>query len=152
MKENTYQRETQVIVSIITTVVLIGSYSLYIYTKYLAANPGMIEDLRFLGKAFLCFIPLAIIAQIIIHIIFAIVNKIVTDEEIPAISDERDKLIELKAIRISHWLFTIGFISAIATQALGMQAWIMLIILISSGFIAAIVSDIFRIYYYRRGF
>lgn len=66
-------------------------------------------------------IPIAIVAQIIIHIIFAIINKMVTNEDMPTTDDERDKLIELKSIRISHWIFTIGFMLAMGSQAIDMK-------------------------------
>jgi hypothetical protein len=115
-------------------------------------NPNIINDFKFWGKAFLILIPVTIIAQIIIHIIFAIINKIVTDEEISNINDERDKLIELKAIRISHWTFTLGFMLAMASQAIGMQPWVMFITMISSGFISAMASEIAKLYFYHRGF
>ena len=66
-------------------------------------------------------IPIAIVAQIIIHIIFAIINKMVTNEDMPTTDDERDKLIELKSTRISHWIFTIGFMLAMGSQAIDMK-------------------------------
>jgi hypothetical protein len=147
-----YNREKQILVSLITSVVILAVYSLYVYNRYIAGNPEIINDFRFWGKAFLVLIPVSIVAQIVIHILFAIANKIVTDEDIPSISDERDKLIELRTIRISHWLFLAGFLLAMGSQAIGMQPWVMFITLILSGFIASVVAEIARIYYYRKGF
>ncbi len=112
----------------------------------------IINDFKFWGKAFLILIPVTIVAQIIIHIVFFIINKIVTNEDIPMINDERDKLIELKAIRISHWVFIVGFLLSMGSQAIGMQPWVMFITLIYSGFFAAIASEIAKIYFYRKGF
>jgi hypothetical protein len=94
----------------------------------------------------------AIAAQIVIHILFAIANKILTNEDMKDITDERDKLVDLKAIRISHWLFTLGFFLAMGSQAIGMQPWVMFITLILSGFISAIISESAKIWYYRKGF
>lgn len=96
-------------------------------------------------------IPVAIVTQIIIHIVFAIINKIVTNEDIPVIDDERDKLIELKSIRISHWIFTLGFMLAMGSQAIGMQPWVMFITLIGSGFLSGTISEGVKIYFYRKG-
>jgi hypothetical protein len=152
MKENTYSREKQILVSLITSVVILGCYALYVYHRYISVNPGIINDLKFWGKAFLVLIPLSILAQIIIHIVFAIINKIVTNEDIPVLSDERDKLIELKTIRLSHWIFIGGFLLAMGSQAAGMEPWIMFLTLILSGFTATIVSEIARIIFYRKGF
>ncbi|MBK6525203.1 MAG: hypothetical protein IPG07_06365 [Crocinitomicaceae bacterium] len=67
-------------------------------------------------------------------------------------SDERDKLIELKTIRISHWIFTAGFLAAMSTQAMGMEPWTMFVTLIASGFLGAVISGSAKIYFYRRGF
>lgn len=90
-------------------------------------------------------------AQIIIHIIFAIINKMVTNEDMPTTDDERDKLIELKSTRISHWIFTIGFMLAMGSQAIDMKPWVMFVTLISSGFLSSMVSELARFYFYRKG-
>ncbi len=147
-----YPREKQILVSLINMILILGSYSLYIYYKYIAGNLAILNDFKFWGKAYLILIPVAIGAQIIIHIIFFIVNKIVTNEDAPTITDERDKLIELKAIKLAHWTFIAGFILSMGSQAIGMQPWVMFIALIYSGFLAAIVSETAKIYFYRKGF
>jgi hypothetical protein len=145
------EKEKAIFVSVISMILILGLYSLYIYHKYIAVNLGLINDFKFWGKAFLILIPVTIVSQIIIHIVFAIINKIITNEDISSITDERDRLIELKAIRISHWVFIFGFLLSMGSQANGMPPWVMFIILIFSGFIAAIVSAIAKIYYYRKG-
>jgi hypothetical protein len=147
-----YAKEKRILVTLISSMLILGFYSLYVYQKYMAGNLDVINDFKFWGKAFLILIPVTISAQIIIHIIFIIINKIITNEDVPTISDERDKLIELKAIKLSHGLFTLGFALAMGSQAIGMKPWIMFITLICSGFFASIVSGIAKIYYYRKGF
>ncbi len=147
-----YQKEKQILVSMITMILILGSYSLYVYYKYLAGNSDVLNDFKFWGKAYLILIPVSIAAQIIIHIIFFAINKIVTNECPPDITDERDKLIELKAIRIAHWTFIVGFILSMGSQAMGMQPWVMFVTLIYAGFIAAIASESAKIYFYRKGF
>lgn len=147
-----YQKEKEIIVSIISSILILGIYSWYVYSRYFSVDPAIVNDFKFWGKAFLILIPVSIVAQIVIHIIFAIINKIVTKEEISDLTDERDKLIELKTIRISHWIFILGFLLAMASQAMGMQPWVMFVTLIYSGFVASITSEITKLYYYRRGF
>lgn len=144
------QKERQILVSIIGSFLIVGGYSLYVYNKYIAGNPAIIDDLSFWGKAFMVLIPIGIVVQIVIHILFAIANKIATDEDIATISDERDRLIELKSIRISHWLFTLGFFLAMGSQALGMRPWVMFAALLGAGFLASIASEAAKIFYYRR--
>jgi hypothetical protein len=145
------QKERQILVTIISTILIFAIYSLYVYNKYIAGNPEVINDFKFWGKTFVILIPVSIVAQIIIHIVFAIINKIVTNEDVPTINDERDKLIELKSIRISHWIFTLGFLLAMGSQAIDMKPWIMFFVLIFSGFVSGIVSEAVKIYYYRKG-
>jgi hypothetical protein len=152
MESKMYQKEKSILISLITSVLILGSYSLYVYHTYIEGNKDIINDFTFWGKAFLVLIPIAIVAQLIIHIIFAIINKIVTNEDIPIIDDERDKLIELKTIRISHWTFTLGFLLAMGSLAIGMPPYVMFILLISSGFIAELAGGFAKIYYYRKGF
>ena len=124
---------------------------MHVYSKYIAVNPEIINSFKFWGKAFVILIPIAIVAQIIIHIIFAIINKMVTNEDMPTTDDERDKLIELKSTRISHWIFTIGFMLAMGSQAIDMKPWVMFVTLISSGFLSSMVSELARFYFYRKG-
>lgn len=146
-----YQKEKMILTSLLTTVAVFIVYSLYVYQHYVVVDPDIIHDFSFWGKAFLFMAPVMITAQIIIHIVFAIINKIVTNEDIPAISDEMDKLIELKSLRVSHWIFAAGTFLAIGSQAFGVQPWIMFALLFSTGFIATILSDITKIYLYRKG-
>ena len=143
--------EKQSIVSIIGSVLVIGIYSLYVYRHYTQADIGLLNDFQFWGKSFLYLIPVAIVVQIVIQILFAIANRIITQEDLPDITDERDKLIELKCIRISHWIFIAGFMLAMGSLAMGMKPWVMFLILISSGFVASLASEVAKIIYYRMG-
>lgn len=151
MKEKITIQEKQVLVSVISSILILGFYSLYVYQKYIAGNPETLNDFKFWGRTFLFLIPVSIVVQISIHIVFAIINKIITNEDFPSITDERDKLIELKAIRISHWIFIIGFVLSMGALTLNMQPYVMFITLIFSGFIASIASEIAKLYFYRKG-
>jgi len=144
-------QEKQSIVSIIGSVLIMVFYSLYIYRNYIQADMDLLNDFQFWGKSFLYLIPVSIIVQIAIHIVFAIANRIITQEDMPGFTDERDKLIELKSIRISHWTFIFGFMLAMGSLALGMKPYIMFLTLISSGFLASLASEVTKIIYYRRG-
>lgn len=144
-------QEKQSIVSIIGSVLIIGIYSKYVYNYYVAGDLEILNNFQFWGKSFLYLIPIAIVAQIAIHIVFAIVNRIITREDMPDLTDERDKLIELKSIRISHWVFIFGFMLAMGSLAMGMKPYIMFLTLISFGFLASLASEVAKIIYYRKG-
>ena len=145
-------KEKRILVSLVGSVLIMLIYAWYVYSRYVAGNPDILNDFKFWGRSFLILIPIAIILQIVIQIIFAItVHVMWKGEEIDPIEDERDKLIELKAIKISHYLFLLGFTMAMGSLALGMQAWVMFVVLISSGFVASVVNELIRLYYYRKG-
>ena len=144
-------KEKQILVTIITMVLILAGYSLYVYQKHIAPDVSIVNDFQFWGKTFLILIPVTIVSQIIIHIVFAIINKIVTNEDMTTMNDERDKLIELKSIRISHWIFTAGFLLSMVTLVLEMPPYVMFITLIASGFLSGIVSEIAKLYFYRKG-
>jgi hypothetical protein len=145
------QKEKQAIVSIIGSVLIIGIYTKYVYNNYIDGDLEILNDFQFWGKSFLYLIPVSIVAQIVIHIVFAIINRIVTREDMSDITDERDKLIELKSIRISHWIFVFGFMMAMGSLAMGMKPYVMFLTLISSGFLASLASEVAKIIYYRKG-
>ena len=144
-------QEKQVILSLFNTVLVLVIYSLWLYNSYLSVTPEVINDFSFWGKVFVILVPVMIGVQIVMHILFHILNAIVSREHVPDKEDERDKLIELKSIRLSHWIFIAGFFLAMGSQALSMQPWIMFVLLISFGFISSMASDIAKIFYYRRG-
>ncbi|HAF30418.1 MAG TPA: hypothetical protein DCG75_15355 [Bacteroidales bacterium] len=151
MKEKMYRKETRILVSLISTILIFGLYAMYVYTNYIAENPEILNDLKFWGKTFFIFIPIMIVAQIVIHIIFAIINKIITNEDIPSLTDEMDKLIELKSLKISRWVNSGIFFMAMGSLLLGMQIWVMLILMVTSCFLSTIAEAIAQIYFYKKG-
>lgn len=144
-------KEKQIIVSQVTSVLTLVFYWLYVYKHQVVMNPDILNNFQFWGKTLLIFIPVAIVAQIVVHILFAIINKIVTNEDMQDKSDERDKLIELKAIRISHWIFIAGFFMAMLSQAVAMAPSVMFITLIAAGFASSLISDLAKLVMYQKG-
>lgn len=144
-------KEKRILTSLIGSVVVMAVYSGYVYSRYIAGTPELLNDFSFWGKSFLVLIPVGIVAQIVLQVLFAIITRIATGKDADEPDDERDKLIELKAIKISHYLFIIGFMLAMGSLAMGMQPWFMFIMLIASGFVATIVNEIARLYFYSKG-
>lgn len=146
-----FRRENQILVSLITTVVIMATYALWIYYKEIANSPETINDLQFWGRTFLILIPVMIVAQIIIHIIFAIVSRIVTKQDIPTNTDEMGKLIELKSMRIARWVQSIFFFMAMGSIALNYDLWVMFMFLVASCFVSGMTESLAQIYFYRKG-
>ncbi|HPN38462.1 MAG TPA: hypothetical protein PL041_08655 [Melioribacteraceae bacterium] len=146
-----YTKEREIFLSLVISAITIITYSIYLYNTEISINPELLNLPKFWGKSFLILIPISIVIQIIMHIIFAIINKILTNEEVPTLSDERDKLIELKGIKIAHWIFVIGFLLAMGSQAFDYKISVMFFILFIFGFISAFAEGIVQIYYYKKG-
>ena len=103
-------QEKRSIVNIISSLLIFAGYSYYIFQIKGDQNMPLINDFAFWAKFILILIPVTIVSKIIIYIIFSIINTIATREELPKLTDERDKLIELKSMRNSHFVFIIGFL------------------------------------------
>lgn len=98
-------------------------------------------------------IVVTIVATILAHIGAGIVEAIKTKAKpvIESITDERDKLIDLKGTKTTYTLSSIGTFLAMLTFALGQPPLVMFTLLILFGLLAQIVGDIVRLYFYRRG-
>lgn len=143
--------EKRAIVNIISSVLITAAYSVYLFQRYLAGGGEFINDPHFWGVAFLIFIPVSIVANIIITIVFAIYYWITAREETPSFSDERDKLIELKGARNAMYTFSIGVVLSMASLAINMPLYVMFITIIYSGLLSSVIDDITQFYLYRRG-
>ncbi len=144
-------QERRAIASLISTILVSAFYSAYMVQRYPEASAYSVEVFHFWGSFFLILIPVSIVAKIIIYILFSIINAIATREEEPAITDERDKLIELKAQTTSNYVFIVGFILALSSLVVDMPPSVMFIILLLSGIVSQMISDISTFYFYRRG-
>ena len=144
-------REKENLVNIFSGLLITGIYSWVVYQKHLGGQFDLTNDFTAWGKVFLVFIGVSIIARIAIYIVFHIINVIATHEKDIPVEDERDKLIKLKATRNSHYIFSGGFVLAIAVLSFGMAPFYIFIFFIGSGLLSEIVDNGSQIYYYRKG-
>ncbi len=149
-------QESKSLTNIFSSIIITGIYTLIVYQRYLNGNVDTTDIFRFWAIVILIFIPISIVARIIIMIIFSIGTAIVQtaqgeEAEVMDVIDERDKLIELKATKISLIIFSLGFILALVTQVINMNNHVFFITLIGAGVITEIVSELFTIIYYRKG-
>jgi hypothetical protein len=144
-------QEKENIVNIFSALFISIGYALMVYQRHLQGKIDLIEDYNVWGYIFLIFIGVSIIARIMIYIIFYIINTIATREEEKAVSDERDKLIKLKATRNSHYAFSIPIMLALVSLAIGMPVYGIFIAFIISCVFSELVDNFSQIYYNRRG-
>jgi len=146
----TYQ-EKKSIVSLISVVLIFVPYCLYMYPRHPGGGLESAETLRYWGSFVLILVLVSIVANIVIHIIFSIVFRMTTNEKEPAFQDELDKLIDLKSMRNSFFVFMVGFILAMAALTVELPPETMFIVLIASGFLSEVVGSVTKLYHYRRG-
>lgn len=142
--------EKRSVINIINNIVISGAYYYHVYQEYQNSTMNTDELLKFWAMALMIYIPVMIVASIVIHILFSIIHHIQTKESIPK-NDERDKLIELKSTRIAQFTFAIGFILAMATLALDMNVTTMFIVLIVTGVVSGITDNCCQLYFYNKG-
>jgi uncharacterized membrane protein len=144
-------QERRAIVNLISGVLITVIYSAYMIQRYPEAGLYSPDVFRYWGAFFLILIPVSIVARIIIFISFYIINTIATREEEPSITDERDRLIELKSGRNGFYVFIAGFLLAMASLVIDQPPAMMFIILVCTGVTSEVVSTISEFYFYRRG-
>ena len=144
-------QEKRSMVNLITTPLLFIIYYLYVYAQYQSLAVASGTDISFWAKYILILMPVMIIPKIIIYIIFAIINKIMTGDKITDMEDEMDKLIDLKASRNGSIVFMIGFMLAMVALVSGWSAHSMFIIILGSFLVSGIFGEASMFYYYRKG-
>lgn len=145
-------QEKRSIVSLFSNLLISILYLIYILKYHSTTNPLNNNDLAFWGGLILLLVPVKVFGKVVIHIIFLIINKIVTNEDEPNFSDELDKLIELKSPKIAFIIFMSGFILSMAAIVVGYTASTMFVLLISSLILSEVAGDLSQIYFYRKGF
>jgi hypothetical protein len=144
-------QERKTIMYLISTFLIFGLYCMYVFRNAPFGVLDQEDPFRFWGMFVVVLIPVAIIAKIILHIIFSMMDRMVTKEAEPSFADELDKLIDLKATRISHFAFMLGFVLAMGAVAFGMTPNTMFVIFIGTGFLSEVAGRLSQLYYYRRG-
>ncbi len=148
-------QEKRSLATLVAGIAVFAIYFAIVLSRYQALPPEVVADagrlLRFWAAAMLILIPVSVVAHIIILILFMIVYHATAPEDAPEFEDERDKLIELKADRIGHVVFMIGFVVAMAAVVLNRSVTAMFLAFAVSGLISEIVSEAAKILYYRRG-
>jgi len=148
-------QERRSLVSIATTLIVSAIYLSYMLGRFPGGDASTEDLLRYWGAVILISIPVLILVTIFVTILFVILNTIATREGEPKITDERDKLIELKSSRNGLYVFTVGFMLAMMPLLINLPVSTMLsamfLTLYGAGMLSSLVSDLSQFLYYRRG-
>jgi Na+/citrate or Na+/malate symporter len=166
-------REKNVLTSITAGLVILASYVFYGYSQY-QLDPEIMLDMKFWAETMLKFIGVGIIVTIIVQIVFHILYSIwisisenikseikgkgqVDDKKIERkikaefVEDERDKIIELKSLRVGFAFAGTGFVAGLFALYFDQPGGVMLNITFLSMMIGSILEGITQLFYYRRG-
>ena len=143
--------ERKSIVNMLSTIIVLGIYYWFVFERFNAQVMNTDEQLQFWAKAILIAIPVSIITKIVVLIVFAISNYIITREKTAGFEDERDKLIELKSTRNSYVIFGTGFFISLVVLAFGYPPKYMFISLILAGIGSEVFDQLSKLYYHRKG-
>ena len=139
--------------SLISTILVFGYYLWHVSGMFRAGEFAGAHATSLIGKSILVLIVGSIIVNIVVHILFEIFHAIITrDPEPSLVVDERDKLIELRALRISHYILGAGFVFAMGALALEQSPFMVFYLLIFSFAVSSLAENIIQLFLYRRGF
>ncbi|HAA22464.1 MAG TPA: hypothetical protein DCP28_28250 [Cytophagales bacterium] len=138
--------------NIVTAILIFGGYAYYAWGRIPEGEISVEEQLQFWAKMVLLLIPFSIVGRIVAHILWAIGYRIATGEDIPSREDERDKLIELRAMARSQWIFILSFFLGLGFIAMLKPVYLLFVTVAVGGLISDVFSEVVRMYFYRRGF
>ena len=161
-------QEKRTVTSILSGILVLAAYCIYSFDQWRsgAVDPG---DLKFWATTMLIFIGIGIgvtiIIQIVFHILLSIsvaVKKTIQDHQIDdkeieksikfeMVEDERDKLIELKSMRIGFIIAGVGFFAGLFSILFNYSPVVMLNIMFISFSVGSIFEGMAQLYFYRRG-
>lgn len=147
-------QEKRIYVSLITAFIAMGIYCYYMYDYYLAGEFNGQGANALVGQSTFWLIGGSIIVSIIAQILFSIIYAIINPDNSKAdyLSDERDKQIELKGMQLILVAFSIGMVVCMGFLAYGSVAYMVFVGIILSMFVANILGDVAKLYFYRQGF
>lgn len=134
-------KEKSIWVSMIVTIIVFGYYFARVF--------GVIGDTEIV-RPHMLFIGI-VIAMIILNILFNIILAIFNQKDAEDPSDERTKLIELKSIRVSYYIVSVGIVNIVILLLLGNSTFLITNLILGYFVVAQLASDIIQLIHYKCG-
>ena len=154
-------QEKRTMLSIVSGILFLIIYFSLVSSMGLANNLNVKDWASFMLKFIGISIVVIIILQILFHILQAIsisIKERTKDEKMIEkkvnsffITDEMDKIIELKSARVSYAFVGFGFIGSLISIVLGYNFIFMLNLIFVSFSVGSIIEGFVSLYYYRKG-
>ncbi len=144
-------QEKSIYGSLMSAIIMLALYGFYMIEMYQEGRFDGVDASSLVGKSVFVLIGVSIVVSIIVQVVFSIIHSIATKEYEHPISDERDKLIELKGMQVSLVAFSIGFVGSMGALAMGMAPYMVFCLITSSMFVGCVVGDTAKLFFYHRG-
>ncbi len=139
--------------SITSTVLIFTAYAYVVSGMFAEGRFAGPDGLALLGKAILVLIFGGIVVHVIVMVLAHFVVAIFEQDGAPSqVVDERDKLIELRGLRVSFYVFGAGYVGSMVALAMGMSAFGVFNLMLAFCAIAGLVEALLRLALYRKGF
>lgn len=144
-------QEKRSLVSLVSSIVIAVGYFQFMFQRAAAHGVSTTDDLRFWAELILILVPVYVVFKVMFHVIFVVINAVATREAAPDITDEFDRLVELKSTRNFYHVFMVGFMLSLVVLVMEQPPYIMFVVLIVAVLAAIAMQEISQLYYYRRG-
>lgn len=136
----------RLICSILTTAYVI----LRLHTLWAEGAFAGPDALQIWGRMVLWVIPIAIVLTTVLLIVFNILFAIATFDKRPDFTvDERDRLFQIRAMKVTMGVVSGGFILSVAALAFGWQALAVLTLIYFSFALGSFIGDLVKLISYR---
>jgi len=146
------RHEVNIIATLISTALVFAIYWVKMHQMYQAGMFNTADTASLVGKAILLLIVVQIGVNIVTRIASHILFYVSRREDEPDMEDERDKLIELRGLRISFFVLSGGFILSMIALAVGQPTFLVFNLIIFSFTVGDMAGNGLKLHHYRRGF
>jgi hypothetical protein len=136
------QSELRSLIALLTWLPLYAGFAVYLKSQIAWAGLDTGEAMRSFAQAALAVVAIAILLAIVLEIGGSILYAIISGEAQPALSDERDQLMELKSMQAGSVAFGLAFLAVLAGLAFG---WLQPLGAIMALFFALAASQVFAV-------
>lgn len=142
-----YQEKKNILVIVMHVLITIGYFG-YVATQYTALVPEA-DLLTFWAKAIVIMAPLYAVMHLVAIFIFTAIHKQLTGEGFPKFIDERDKLIELKSLRVEYFVVIFSIFASMLSVLMGATITTTFVVLITGMLLSGFLAPLIRFMLYR---
>lgn len=143
--------EKSIAIALSILVLMYGVYGVALYEMFQDGRFASPDATSLLGKSILALMAGVFVVTVVVRIGVTVVEAIAARDAHPVITDERDKLIELRGLRISHFVFAGGFVLSMIALAFGEPPFVVINLVICALGAGEVSGSLGQLYLYRRG-